>query len=356
MDANEKQTLNSSPDIFGELLDDLVVLLLERYKAGYFLDSDVDGSKFEGVVFDSLRLLLDTTKKSYSSWTPTLISGKKFPDIVLQVNPGEKFGIEVKTSKGDGWKTLGGSIMESTRVDDVSKVSVLFGKLNPFLVKHKPFELCVSDVAVTHSPRYLIDFDVVPEKTIFKRIGTEYDEIWKSDKPFDYFRNYFKDKASKEKTGLWWIEDDAAKDANNLPSIQIQFFSQLPKDRRDYLINKSMVLFPEIFSDVADYDRISIWLVNMGILNNSLRDLYSSGEKESVLGFLVPSKFRRLNDRLVSIQNLFGKIKLEPSLEENFGTVDPNAAYQIWVQQVKKASSDTNLPFLNTLFGSVQFT
>ena len=53
---------------------------------------------------------------------------------VLQVNPGEKFGIEVKTSKGDGWKTLGGSIMESTRVDDVSKVSVLFGKLNPFLV------------------------------------------------------------------------------------------------------------------------------------------------------------------------------------------------------------------------------
>jgi hypothetical protein len=356
MGTDKTHALNSGSDIFNELLDDLSLLLVERYKDRHFLDSDVDGTKFEKVVFDTLSLLQSTSKKAYSYLTPTLISGNKFPDIVLQIDNDTKFGIEVKTSKGGDWKTLGGSIMESTRVDDVISVSILFAKLNPFTVRHKPFELCVSDVAVTHSPRYLIDLEVSPEKTIFQKIGAGYNEVWKSDKPFDYFRKYFKDKAAKEKTGLWWIEDDTFKSPNDLPTIQIQFFSQLPKERKEYLINKSIILFPNIFSDVADYDQISVWLVNMGILNNSLRDLYSAGEKENVLGFLVPSKFRRLNDRLVSIQNLFKKISLEPSLEEKFGTIDPNKAYQLWVHQIKKASSETNLPFLNALFEEHKFT
>jgi hypothetical protein len=70
----------------------------------------------------------------------------------------------------------------------------------------------------------------------------------------------------------------------------------------------------------------------------------------------VPSKFRRLKDRLVSIQDLFRKIQLEPSLEEKFGTSDPNKAYELWVHQIKKASSETNLPFLNALFEEHKFT
>lgn len=351
-----KSTKSNPLENFYRLLDEVNALLIRRYNAKEFFDAEVDGSKFEKVVFDTIKIVINNSAESYSNWIPTLVSGKKFPDIVLQTYDNVQFGVEVKTSKGDDWKTLGGSIMESTRVDDVSHISVLFAKLNPFVVRHKPFELVISDVAVTHSPRYLIDLDVSPDKTIFKKINTDYASIWQSDKPFEHFRQYFKDKAAREKTGLWWIEDDINRNPDDLPSIQIQFFSQLPKSRKEYLINKSLILFPSIFSDVADYDEISIWLVNMGILNNSLRDLYSAGEKENVLGFLVPSKFRRLNDRLVGVQNLFRKIQLEPSFEERFGTNDATKAYQLWVEQIKMASSATNLPFLNALFETYRFT
>jgi hypothetical protein len=347
---------NNFLESFNHLLDEVQILLIQRYNAKEFLDTDVDGSKFEKVVFDTIKMIQSNTKEPYGNWIPTLVGGKKFPDIVLQVSDIEKFGVEVKTSKGDDWKTLGGSIMESTRVDDVTHISILFAKLNPFVVRHKSFECAVSGVAVTHSPRYLIDLDVSPDKTIFKRINSDYDSIWQSEKPFEHFRQYFKDKAAREKTGLWWIDDEVAGSPDDLPGIQIQFFSKLPKDRKDYLINKSLILFPGIFSDVADYDEVSIWLVNMGILNNSLRDLYSAGEKVSVLGFLVPSKFGRLCDKLVGIQNLFRKIELEPSLMERFDTNNPNKAYQLWVEQVKMASSEANSPFLDVLFETNKFT
>ena len=350
-----KSTNNNLLHTFNHLLDEVVALLIQRYNANEFLDSEVDGSKFEKVVFDTIKILLSNTKESFENWIPTLVSGKKFPDIVLQVNESEKFGVEVKTSKGDDWKTLGGSIMESTRVDGVTHINVLFAKLNPFMVRHKPFELSVSDVAVTHSPRYLIDLDVSPDKTIFKRINSDYDSIWQSEKPFEHFRQYFKDKAAREKTGLWWIEGDALTSTDDLPKIQIQFFSQLSKEKKEYLISKSMALFPDIFSDVADYNEISIWLVNMGILNNSLRDTYSAGSNEEVLGFLVSSKFRRLRDHLPNIQNLFKKIKSDASLQERYGTDDPSLAYKSWVNQITTLSQENNLPFLRALFNEIKF-
>ncbi|WP_212744209.1 hypothetical protein [Maribacter sp. ACAM166] len=44
-----------------------------------------------------------------------LIGGQKFPDIVAK----KFYGIEVKTTTQNHWKTTGNSVLESTRVDDV---------------------------------------------------------------------------------------------------------------------------------------------------------------------------------------------------------------------------------------------
>ena len=77
------------------------------------------------------------------------------------------------------------------------------------------------------------------DKPIFKKIKTDYKKIWQSEKPFENFRQYFKNKAKIEGTGLWWIEDELSKNINDLPKVQIQFFAKLPKERRNYLISKS---------------------------------------------------------------------------------------------------------------------
>jgi hypothetical protein len=48
--------------------------------------------------------------------------------------------------------------LETTRVEDVDRIYMMFGKLNkPVEVRFRPYECCLYEVAVTHSPRYLID-------------------------------------------------------------------------------------------------------------------------------------------------------------------------------------------------------
>ena len=47
-----------------------------------------------------------------------VIGGQKFPDIVAK----KFYGIEVKTTTQNHWKTTGNSVLESTRVDDVERI------------------------------------------------------------------------------------------------------------------------------------------------------------------------------------------------------------------------------------------
>ena len=64
---------------------------------------------------------------------------------------------------------MGGSIMESTRIPDVSRIHVFCARQKPFEIKYRSFEECVEDVAVTHSPRYMLDMDVSNNQSLFKR-------------------------------------------------------------------------------------------------------------------------------------------------------------------------------------------
>ena len=87
-----------------------------------------------------------------------LVSGQKFPDIVSYVNRNKAFGLEVKTTSTNNWKSVGGSIFESTRVENVEHIYMFFGKLvTPVEYICKSYQDCLYDVAITHSPRYLID-------------------------------------------------------------------------------------------------------------------------------------------------------------------------------------------------------
>ena len=47
-----------------------------------------------------------------------LVLGAKFPDIQAE----QYYGVEVKTTASDTWKSVGSSIVESTRIEDVSMI------------------------------------------------------------------------------------------------------------------------------------------------------------------------------------------------------------------------------------------
>ncbi|KKX47457.1 hypothetical protein [Sphingobacterium sp. IITKGP-BTPF85] len=169
------------------------------------------------------------------------VGGQKFPDIVAN----KYYGIEVKTTTQNHWKTTGNSVMETTRVEDVERIFMLFAKLaSPIEFRCRPYEDVLAEVVVTHSPRYLIDMNLEEGKTIFDKIKIPYDTLRKKDSPVKPIVDYYR---SKLKPGeeLWWMDSD---NTNHASSIVIKIWNNLTKNEKEHLKNKAMVYFPELFS------------------------------------------------------------------------------------------------------------
>ncbi|MFC1693851.1 hypothetical protein ACFL1R_10130 [Candidatus Latescibacterota bacterium] len=135
---------------FKNLLRDAHYSINHEAKADPNYFTQRTATEFENDVFDSL---CEAAKGTDFDKTIMLISGHKFPDIVIR----EYYGVEVKTSKQNYWKSTGNSILESTRIDNVERIYIFFAKLtDPLEFKYRLYQDCLYDVAVTHSPRYLI--------------------------------------------------------------------------------------------------------------------------------------------------------------------------------------------------------
>ena len=205
------------------------------------------------------------------------IGGQKFPDIIAK----KYYGIEVKTTTQNHWKTTGNSVLESTRVDNVERIFMLFAKLaSPIEFRCRAYEECLSEVVVTHSPRYLIDMNLEKGKTIFDKIKMPYDTLRKKDNPIKPIVDYYKTKL-KPGEDLWWMDQDNSKASN----IVIKTWSNLIAKEKEIIKNKAMVYFPELFSNSGDkFGRLAIWLVTReGVVCHNLRDSFTAGGKGQIL-------------------------------------------------------------------------
>ncbi len=233
--------------------------------------------------------------------TIELIGGQKFPDIIAK----KYYGIEVKTTTQNHWKTTGNSLLESTRVDNVERIFMLFAKLaSPIEFRCRPYEEVLSEVVVTHSPRYLIDMNLEQGKTIFDKIKIPYDALRKNENPIRPIVDYYK---SKLKPGeeLWWMDTEN----NSKPSsIVIKIWNNLSAREKQELKNRSMIYFPELFGNSNDkFGRLAIWLVTReAVVCPNVRDLFTAGGKsDCVIGNKmyqkVPRIFLNLFDNLPNI-------------------------------------------------------
>lgn len=94
--------------------------------------------------------------------------------------------------------------MESTRDKNVENIYMLFGKLGGKTAEFKcrPYEDCLSDIAVTHSPRYLINMELTKEQTIFSKMGVAYDQLRNAPDSIEIVRKYYRKKPLKPKRKL----------------------------------------------------------------------------------------------------------------------------------------------------------
>jgi len=254
-----------------------------------FLEKAAKGTKFEGTI--------------------ELISGQRFPDIVV----GKYYGVEVKSSKNENWITIGGSVNESTRVEDVKHVFLIFGKLTkPIEFRSRPYEECLSDVAVTHSPRYKINMNLKPGETIFDKMKTTYDELRFVNpigKIVDYYRTQFSPKES-----LWWtgkiIKDEQDEQIEVAPK-KIRLWTTLSAEEKLELTAKGLAFFPELTGNSSTkYENFTLWLMaHYGVISTSTRDIFSAGGQGTIIlnnknYENIPRVIMNINDNIDSIKKI----------------------------------------------------
>lgn len=245
--------------------------------------------------------------------TIEIISGQRFPDIVAA----KYYGVEVKSTKDDKWTMIGGSVAEGTRVEDVQYIYFLFGKLHmPIEFKTRRYEECLSDIAVTHSPRYKIDMNLRKGETIFDKMDISYIELRKSDSPIESVVEYFRS-TLKEGESLWWVNGEDAMAGTTPPKIRM--WKTLSKEERENLVAEGFALFPELFSDNRNkYERFTLWLVsNHAVVSSSIRDPFSAGGQLDIE--LNGKYYQKLPQKY--IQLYFNKRKVEETIKKADETV-----------------------------------
>lgn len=222
------------------------------------------------------------------------VSGQRFPDIVVA----DYFGVEVKSTKDDNWKSTGSSILETTRDQNVKVVYMTFGKLGgiPIEFLSRPYEECLSEIAVTHMPRYLIDMQLKTGQTIFDKMDISYDDLRRRKNPTSPVASYYK-KLLKPGERLWWTGDSE----DEAFSATIRLWKNIDRiKKREYTVY-GCVNYPEVFG--GNYDGYAVWLTSQGVVDPHVRDQFSAGGKEPMRlsnGSVVklPGVYRRVKDNI----------------------------------------------------------
>ncbi len=295
------------------------------------------GPKLEHEVFDIMTsCAVDTSFER----TIELVSGQKFPDIIAA----NFFGVEVKSTKQNHWRSTGNSVLESTRVEYIEKIYMLFGKMyQPIDFKYRPYEACLSNVIVTHSPRYAIDMNLAEGATVFDKIAITYDEIRKQENPIKSFKDYYRSKL-KEGQELWWIDNDE----DQTEQIIFNVWNTLDRKRKDKLKIKGFVLFPEILSKMqTKYDRFTLWLsLQEKVLCPNVRDVYTAGGRgnltiEGIELLNLPKVLFKFINNIDSIVEAFHKTPIS-----EFGEiwkskiVDKATLKNYWITSIVQAADE----------------
>lgn len=197
-----------------------------------------------------------------------------FPDIAI----GE-FGIEVKFTTNDTWRSVANSVLETNRIDAVKTVYIVFGKMGGEPdVRWGEYERSVMHVRTSHVPRF--EVEIGSSKSLFEQMGITYDAFRVSEmhEKMRYIRQYARARL-RQGERLWWLEDNPGEE-HTLP-IQARLFTKLPQEEKTKLRAEAILLCPRIVESGRSrnkYDDVVLYLLTYhGVLCHQARDLFSAG-------------------------------------------------------------------------------
>lgn len=256
---------------FERLLDVCCGTLTHEARASGFTTSKQFENRVREVLDDLLR---DETALKVDFTPPP----QEFPDIAL----GE-YGVEVKFTLDDKWKSIANSILESQRAAGVKYIYIVFGKMGGKPeVRWGDYEKSVVHVRTSHVPRFEVELPstgMTRRESLFDAMGISYDEFSKLDVhgKMKHVREYAKQKHPGER--LWWI-DDTSGDEHTLPA-NIRMYTNLSQEEKTRMRAEAVLLCPAIVKSGRSrkkYDDVVMFMLSYhGVLCHQARDLFSAG-------------------------------------------------------------------------------
>lgn len=294
-----------------------------------------------------------------------LVSGRNFPDIIAE----KYYGVEVKMTQGDHWTSLGSSIVESSRNEWVEDIYLLFGKMGGRVPEFrcKPYEDVMSEISVTHSPRYQINMSIRKDETIFAKMGVSYEEFRKADDSIDQVRRYYRMKALREhkEEMPWWITSDNLEVGK---SMNIRLWKSLSIDEKYELTAKGMILFTEILnpkSSPSKYNRLTLWLCSYRqVVMPNVRDLFTAGGTiKTVNGRKLRNPIPQVFAQIIAYADVIRMLLTEPTYDlllmikdYNELLLDGKSLWSAWLGQCQEYANQHRINLQKWIEEKPEFT
>lgn len=252
---------------FEEILTKVCYLLSTEAKKSPFRDS----KQFE----DRVRQVTQEVMSGSETVIDFDPHPQAFPDIAVG-----SFGIEVKFTTNDTWRSVANSVLETNRIHDVKKIYLVFGKMGGIPdVKWGDYEKSVMHVRTSHVPRF--EVEISAEHSLFEKMGVPYDEFRElpMEEKMKHIRTYAR---SRLKAGerMWWLEDTPDEPGHTLP-LQARLYTKLPIEEKTKLRAEAALLCPKIVQSGRSrdkYDDAVLYILTYhGVLCHQARDLFSAG-------------------------------------------------------------------------------
>ena len=125
-------------EAFADFMQKTESALNDKAQANPMAFSALTASRLERLSVQCMREICADTP--FRADEIRLVSGLAFPDIVTETF----YGVEVKSTQADHWRSTGSSIIETTRDKNVASIYMLFGKLGGKpAVRCRPYEDCL---------------------------------------------------------------------------------------------------------------------------------------------------------------------------------------------------------------------
>lgn len=252
---------------FESILDEICAKLTKESQNEIFTTA----AQFENRVREVLQDALQPDSLIKIDFKP---HPQAFPDIAVGA-----YGVEVKFTLNDTWRSVANSVLETNRIESVEKVYLVFGKMGGSPeVRWGDYEASVIHVRTSHVPRFEVALDA--DKSLFALMGVSYDEFrhLKMEDKMKHIRAYARGRLKRGER-LWWLED-SPDDEHSLP-IQARLYTSLSQPEKLRLRAEAALLCPGIVQsgNVRDkYNDVVLYILTYhGVICHQARDLFSAG-------------------------------------------------------------------------------